>query len=178
MKTREDDPSDPGREMFRILGLIVLMAALYGIVHDQITARIYPAYFNVDHPDLGYPAIFHSSSPTVLAFAWGIVATVPLATVLGTMIAIAAQAGRGPRLSASDLFKPLLLVFGVMALMAAAGGIWGYHAWSADSKLFVARREMTDFCAHLMSYCGGLLGAVVLVIWIVIHRRSARSPDA
>ena len=55
MKTREDDPSDPGREMFRILGLIVLMAALYGIVHDQITARIYPAYFNVDHPDLAQP---------------------------------------------------------------------------------------------------------------------------
>ena len=132
--------------------------------------------FNVDHPDLGYPAIFHSSDPTVLAFAWGTVATVPLATVLGTMIAIASQAGRGSRISARDLFKPLLLVFGAMALMAVAGGIWGYHAWQADSKLFVARREMTDFCAHLMSYCGGLLGAVVLVIWIVIHRRNARSP--
>ncbi len=176
MKTRGSNQADPGREMFRILGLIVLMAALYGIVHDQITARIYPAYFNVDHPDLGYPAIFHSSSPTVLAFAWGIVATVPLATVLGTMIAIAAQAGNSPRISARDLFKSLLVVFGVMALMAVAGGFWGYHAWRADSKLFVARREMTDFCAHLMSYCGGLLGSVVLVIWIVIRRRNARSP--
>ncbi len=176
MKARRGDQADPGREMFRILGLIVLMAALYGIVHDQITARIYPAYFNVDHPDLGYPAIFHSSSPTVLAFAWGIVATVPLATVLGTMIAIAAQAGGGSRISANDLFKPLLLVFGSMALMAVAGGIWGYHAWQADSKLFVARREMADFCAHLMSYCGGLLGAVVLMIWIVIHRRNAGAP--
>ena len=82
MKTDGDDQSDPGREMFRILGLIVLMAALYGIAHDQITARIYPAYFNVDHPDLGYPAIFHSSNPIILAFAWGIVATVPLAGLM------------------------------------------------------------------------------------------------
>ena len=39
-------------------------------------------------------------------------------------------------------------------------------------------REIMDFCAHLMSYCGGLLGAVVLVIWIVIHRRTAGSPGA
>ena len=178
MKTNGDDQSDPGREMFRILGLIVLMAAIYGIVHDQITARIYPAYFNVDHPDLGYPAIFHSSNPTILAFAWGIVATVPLATVLGTMIALAAQAGRGPRISARNLFKPLLLVFGIMAIMAVAGGIWGYHAWQADSKLFVARREMTDFFAHLMSYCGGFSGALVLAIWIVIHRRNAFRPGA
>ncbi|MHB1767724.1 MAG: hypothetical protein ACYCUV_07710 [Phycisphaerae bacterium] len=170
--------SDAGKEMFRILGLVVLMAAVYGIIHDQITARIYPAYFNVDHPDLGYPAIFHSSSPTVLAFAWGIVATVPLATVLGSMIAISAQAGSYPRISARQLLKPLLAVFSGMAIMAIAGGLWGYHAWRPASKIFVARREMTDFCAHLMSYCGGLLGALALVIWIVIHRRCATRTDA
>ena len=171
-------PSDAGKEMFRILGLVVLMAAVYGIIHDQITARIYPAYFNVDHPDLGYPAIFHSSSPTVLALAWGIVATVPLATVLGSMIAISAQAGSYPRISARQLLKPLLAVFSGMAIVAIAGGLWGYHAWRPASKIFVARREMTDFCAHLMSYCGGLLGALALVIWIVIHRRCATRTDA
>ncbi len=165
--------SDAGMEMFRILGLVVLMAAVYGIIHDQITARIYPAYFNVDHPDLGFPAIFHSRSPTVLAFAWGIVATVPLATVLGSMIAITAQAGSSPRISARQLLKPLLAICGVMAIMAIGGGIWGYDTWRSGSRWFVARREMTDFCAHLMSYCGGLAGALALVIWIVIRRRTA-----
>jgi hypothetical protein len=35
----------------------------------------------------------------------------------------------------------------------------------------VARREMADGCAHLMSYLGGLLGALFLVIWIVYRRR-------
>jgi tryptophan-rich sensory protein len=167
-----------GREMFRILGQVVLMAAIYGIIHDQITARIDPAYFNVDHPDLGFPEIFHSASPTVLAFAWGIVATVPLATVLGSMIAISAQAGNYPQISSRQLLKPLLVVFCAMAALAVTGGIWGYHAWTAQSKSFVARREMADFCAHLMSYCGGLLGALALVVYIVVRRRNARHSGA
>ena len=142
---------DPGREMFRILGLIVLMAALYGIAHDQITARIYPAYFNVDHPDLGYPAIFHSSNPIILAFAWGIVATVPLATVLGAMIAIVAQAGGGPRISARDLFKPLLLIFCIMALMAVAGGIWGYPNFPLVFQKSLKKRGFRENCSKY--YC-------------------------
>lgn len=172
---KEHGPSrasgDAGKEMFRILGLVVFMAAIYGIVHDQITARIYPAYFNVDHRDLGFPVIFHSGSPTILALAWGTVATVPLATVLGSMIAISAQAGSYPRMSSRQLVKPILIVFCAMAIMALVGGIWGYHAWRPDSKIFIARREMADFCAHLMSYCGGLFGALALVIWITIRRR-------
>lgn len=171
MENKPGEHGESSGEMFRILGLIVLMAAVYGIIHDQITARIYPAYFNVDHPDLGYPAIFHSSNPTVLGFAWGIVATVPLATVLGSMIAISAQVGNWPRISARRLLGPLCGVFVLMMVMAVAGGIWGYHSWRPDSKMFIARREMADFGAHLMSYCGGVFGALLLVIWTIIRRR-------
>ena len=35
MKTNGANQSDPGHEMFRILGMVVLMAALYGIVHES-----------------------------------------------------------------------------------------------------------------------------------------------
>jgi hypothetical protein len=76
-----------------------------------------------------------------------------------------------PAINARQLLKPLLVIFGTMGILAVSGGIWGYHSWRPDSKWFVARREMADGCAHLMSYLGGLFGALFLVIWIVYRRR-------
>lgn len=41
-------------------------AILYGISHDQFTARISVEYFT-----LGHERLIESESPTVLAFFWG-----------------------------------------------------------------------------------------------------------
>src|SRR5450432_1986345 len=57
-------------EALKIAITCVIAAVLYGIVHDQITARICIEYFTVFHPP-----IFHTQSPTLLGIGWGIVAT-------------------------------------------------------------------------------------------------------
>lgn len=48
----------------------VIAAVIYGIIHDQVTARICVEYFTVGHPRL-----IDSDSPPVLGLFWGIVAT-------------------------------------------------------------------------------------------------------
>jgi hypothetical protein len=53
-----------------IIFLSVAAAIVYGIVHDQITARICIEYFTIGHPRL-----IDSDSPTVLGLFWGVVAT-------------------------------------------------------------------------------------------------------
>ncbi|WP_165230970.1 hypothetical protein [Aquisphaera insulae] len=53
------------------LGVVVVCiatAVLYGILHDQVTARICLDYFTVAHPP-----VFATESPTWLGAGWGIV---------------------------------------------------------------------------------------------------------
>jgi hypothetical protein len=57
-------------ESFKIVLGCVLAAVLYGIVHDQFTARICLEYFTVFHPP-----VFQTQSPTLLGFEWGVIAT-------------------------------------------------------------------------------------------------------
>jgi hypothetical protein len=155
----------PEIELIKIILLVILTAACYGILHDQITARVCKEYFTVDHPDLGWPVIFHNPHPTILAFAWGIVATVPLATVLGIILALAAQVGSWPRISAGMLFIPLMAIFLIMGLLAFGAGLTRYHTAEMQYQEFgyVNPAEEADFAAHLMSYVAGTLGAIVLM---------------
>ena len=57
-------------ESLKIVVGRVLAAILYGIVHDQFTARICVEYFTVFHL-----SIFQTHSPTLLAYGWGVIAT-------------------------------------------------------------------------------------------------------
>jgi hypothetical protein len=67
-----------------IVVLSILACVAYGIIHDQITARICVEYFTI-----GHPRIIPTDDPTALGIVWGIVATwwvgvimgIPLATV-------------------------------------------------------------------------------------------------
>jgi hypothetical protein len=57
-------------QSIKIILTCVVAAVLYGIVHDQVTARICVEYFLVFHPP-----IFPTQSPTLLALGWGVIAT-------------------------------------------------------------------------------------------------------
>lgn len=68
-----------------MVALSVLAAVVYGILHDQITARICVEYFTIGHARL-----IDSDSPTVLGLFWGVVATwwvgLPLSVPTGPFI--------------------------------------------------------------------------------------------
>ena len=81
----------------RIIGLSLLAAIVYEIAHDQVTARVCVEYFTIGHPPL-----IPSESPTLLALAWGVVATWWVGLPLGIMLAVAARAGRRPKLATAS----------------------------------------------------------------------------
>ena len=54
----------------KIVGMSIIAAVLYGIAHDQITARICVEYFTI-----GHPPIFGTDDATLLGLGWGIFAT-------------------------------------------------------------------------------------------------------
>ena len=55
----------------KIVALCTLAAIGYGLVLDQITIRICEEYFTVFHPQV----LPEGSSKTLLALAWGVLAT-------------------------------------------------------------------------------------------------------
>lgn len=147
----------------------------YGILHDQVTARICIEYFTI-----GHPPVFRSADPTLLGLAWGIHATWWVGAFVGLGLAVAARSGRRRKIEPGELARPVLTLIGVMAAAAALSGVLGYLAaregllrllgtlgTSVPPSRHVA--FITAGCAHGASYWVGFVGG--LVLWIRTWRR-------
>jgi hypothetical protein len=164
-----------------IVGLCIASAVVYGILHDQVTARVCVDYFTIGHPQ-----IFGTESPTLLGLGWGIVATWWVGLLLGVPLAIAARAGRRPKRVVRSLIRPvckLLVIMGVCALIA--GMVRYFLARNGNvylDELLASRvpgasvaRFQADWWAHLTSYFVGFVGglAVIALVWRSRGRRAA-----
>lgn len=154
-----------------IVALSVLAAIGYGIAHDQVTARVCVEYFTIGHPPL-----FPTSSPTLLALGWGIVATWWVGLPLGLVLATAARFGARPKLTARALRRPLAILLLGMAIFALSAGLLG--AWLAAAGQVTLAPPLADLVpharhvafladlwAHSASYGSGLLGGIGLASW-------------
>jgi hypothetical protein len=160
----------------RIVLFSVLAAIVYGVLHDQVTARVCVEYFTIGHPPL-----FPTTSPTLLALGWGVVATWWVGLPLGVLLAAAARLGSRPRLTVTDLRRPvaiLLLGMGVCALLAgitgallaSAGKVWLLEPLATQVPADRHVRFLADLWAHTASYAAGAFGGLVLIGWTWRHR--------
>ena len=169
-------------QFLRIVLLCICASCLYGIIHDQITARICIEYFTIAHP-----RIIESESPTLLAFAWGIRATAWMGGILGILIAIAARAGGTHQLIARQLLRPIAVLLAAMATSAISFGLIG-RTLANNKTIWVDGRFaqeippeqhinfLTDAWAHSASYGAATLGGILLIAYIIIRRiRSSRA---
>jgi len=159
-----------------IIFLSILASVIYGIIHDQITARICVEYFTI-----GHPPVFDTADPTLLALGWGTIATWWVGLILGVLLAIAARMGSWPRLSASQLVRPLGMMLAIVGILAAVAGLIGHYFAVRQWVVLVeplasqipADKQIpfiTDLWMHLASYIFGFLGGIVLCIRLVIVR--------
>ena len=165
-----------------IILLSVAAAIIYGIVHDQITARICVEYFTIGHPRL-----IDSGSPTVLGLFWGVVATWWVGLPLGLGLALAARAGPRPKLEVQHLVRPMVILLGCMFMVATIAGLIGFatstmglfHLVEPLASRVPASRHtafLIDGWAHSGSYLSGIVGGIVL--WILTWRRRGRQSGA
>src|SRR5277367_3085254 len=108
--------------MMRFLSIVLLCIAAsvaYGLVHDQITIRICPEYFTVLHPQI----LPHDTPLTLLALAWGVIATWWVGAILGILLGLCSCCGRRRKLSAGELVQPILKLLLVMAVGAIMSGV-------------------------------------------------------
>jgi hypothetical protein len=168
-------------EFTKIVAMSVFAAILYGVTHDQVTVRICLEYFTIGHPPL-----ILSKSPTLLALAWGVVATWWVGLPLGVILAMAARSSSRPKLSAAQVKPFVLRLLVVVGFLAALTGFVGYvlairgaiklpEDW-ADLLPATARIPfLVDAWTHLASYVFGILGGGVVAV--VIYRRRRLLPN-
>ncbi|MBS1910922.1 MAG: hypothetical protein JST22_02940 [Bacteroidetes bacterium] len=165
----------------RIILLAISAAVIYGILHDQITARVCVEYFTI-----GHPIIIPTYSPTILGLFWGIFATWWVGLPLGGLLAAAARIGPEPKQEARDLVVPVIVLCSVMLAIALCSGIAGYLLAEGGAVSMPAPYSfrvpsdrhsvfLADLFAHSASYLVGCAGAIVLAVLVLIRRVRARS---
>jgi hypothetical protein len=168
-----------------IILLCIVAAVIYGVVHDQITARICVEYFTI-----GHPPVFGTDDPTLLGLGWGVIATWWVGLILGGLLALSSRVGSWPKVSASQLVRPLVIMLAVVGILALLSGIAGHVAatrrwvWLVEpmASRVPAERHiafLTNLWAHLASYIGGFVGGIVLCVYVLVRRaRMAGRPPA
>src|SRR5688500_10199748 len=89
LRGRNDSSS---MQSLAIIALCILFAAVYGILHDQFTARVCVEYFTI-----GHPPVFDTEDPTLLGLGWGVIATWWVGLIMGLPLAVAARLGKRPQ---------------------------------------------------------------------------------
>ncbi len=136
----------------------VLAAVGYGVVHDQITARL---------------CVEYSASVAV----WSV-----LGLMLGVPLALAARAGSRPKRSLRSLVRPTLFLLALMAGFAVVSGVIGYMLASTGTvvlpeslkeKLPAQKWAAFQACAfaHQMSYNVGFVGGGMTIAWVWVSRK-------
>lgn len=152
-----------------VVSACVVAAAIYGIVHDEITIRFSREYFTLAHPPLFPGAI----SSTLLAASWGILGTVWLGAAFGVVLASVVNSEGDLPVSRTRVLRAL----GLLILTTAAGaGVAGYLGFflarSSLLRLPGIQAAAPDYgydsfaavwCAHLASYFVASIGGLILV---------------
>ena len=167
-------------ESLKIILLCIVAAVAFGIVHDQVTARVCVEYFTI-----GHPPIFHTDDPTLLAFGWGVIATWWMGLILGVPAVLASRVGSWPKFdAAAHLVRPIGVLADRHGLLIAGGEEsqgtswprpWDRAArmvsWLHESRLKEAKCSfLADGTAHLAAYGvapGSLEALDRLCIWVV-----------
>jgi len=169
-------------EFLKIVMLGIVAAVMYGLVHDQITARVSLEYFTI-----GHSRVIASDSPTLLATYWGVAATWWVGALLGLCLGLAARVGSRPSQTMHRLIKPvglLMLCTGALAgLVGGAAFVGAAVHWisipvSAAPQVPPERERV--FLAvqwtHLASYAVGTMRGLALCISVWLKRRHLATP--
>jgi hypothetical protein len=164
-------------ESVKIVLFCIASAIVYGILHDQVTARVCVEYFTI-----GHPPIFGTDSPTLLALGWGTIATWWAGLIVGLGLAAASRLGPWPKYRVSDLVRPTVKLLGMMAGCSLIAGVAGYISATMGWVWLVGWLQravpesahsafLADLWAHQAAYAVGFVGGIVLCRVVYLRRR-------
>lgn len=158
-------------------GLITLLAGLYGIVHDQLTYSISSEYFTrFKYEQFGFePAWFGGHRPTVAVIVF--LATWWVGLFIGVVFGLLGLVAVHKAVLVKTLLRAMRLAFGTTIAAGVAGYFYGRFflaktgvTWWLPDNLQHPANFITVGSIHNSGYCGGILGLLGGVVYMLRHR--------
>lgn len=167
------------RDFVLIILLCMVSSILFGVLHNQISARVSLEYFTI-----GHRALIHSTSPTLMGIAWGVNSTWWVGLILGVMLASCGRIGHRNRRSPASLVKPLAILFAVCGTASIVMGVTGYELVKTGELPFLRgmadvispprqARYMAALWMHIASYTAAAMGGLILAVRVAFQRTEA-----
>jgi len=164
------------KQVMLIIVLCVFSSVLFGVLHNQVSARVSPEYFTI-----GHRALIHSTSPTLMGIAWGIYSTWWVGLILGVLLSAAGRMGNWEKRSALSLFKPVAVLLCICGASSLAFGFAGYRLSVSGAIPFLKQMGMAirpedqpRFIAalwmHTASYTAAAMGGLILALHVFMQR--------
>jgi len=175
--TLRDDPTG------RILRLFILAQVAYGVLQDQINARLCPEYFTVVHS----PKLDGITDPTLLGLLWGFLGSWWGGLLMGLGVVLSGTLGPAAPVQERHLYRPLVCVLLFQAFVTAA---CGFAAWQIHGILGLSMPEglaalipaerrgalVAVAASHVGTYLSAITASVALCVWVAMTREPAARP--
>lgn len=149
------------RELFecsKICAGAIGAACLFGIINDQVTARVCPEYFTQGFHRRAikrqngwiFRQLKQTNSPTKLGLIWGIIATWWMGALLSVPLVLTARIGSKHKISMQNMIKPTIATLGFMGACSAAAGFLGYRAARAEQDFSKKISIKLPFCKFIL----------------------------
>lgn len=157
----------------------ILVAGVYGIVHDQLTYTLAPEYFTkFKYRQFGFePAWFGGHRPTVAVI--GFLATWWTGLIIGCVLGATAFVFPDHRSMAAALRGAIVRVLLITAGFAVIGGLLGHFYLVHTGVNWWLPPDLTDRSAfitvgsvHNFSYLGGAAGMLVALVYLLRQKRT------
>ncbi len=159
----------------------ILLAGLYGILHDQVTYSIAPEYFTkFKYDQFGFePQWFGGDRQTVAVI--GFLATWWAGLLIGLVLGLTSLIFKDHQTMRKGLLKAIIVTF----CFAVATGVFGYFYgkfvliksgvdWWLPNNLEDRNAFIIVSSIHNFSYLGGLLGILAGIFYLVRLNKQQR----
>jgi hypothetical protein len=166
-----------------VVSFTILIAAIFGIIHDQVTYTISPEYytkFKFFQFRLAFPGCEFKMNHRLAAMMVGIMATWWMGLIIGLFYAVILCTFKNTESLYHHFFRTVIITF----LITILGSICGYFYW----KLFLQQevnwhtpQNLLDkesfICAgsiHNFSYLGGFAGLMAGTLYLMIKKQQEK----
>lgn len=162
---------------FRAMLFGIGLLSGYGMLQDQVSARLCPEYFTHFHNPI--PGV---TEPTLIGIAWGFLGAWWGGALFGYFAGLTATLGKRPPLRVKDLVLPMsLTVLAVGGAVAVTGWVVACYADQLNVEVdqYIAgpvpaerrRALMVVACYHQAAYLFSIAGSIACCVWVGWYRR-------
>lgn len=166
-----------------IIIIAIVIASIFGIIHDQITYTISPEYYTkFKFSQFGLNSVPIKGNERYLVSITGIIATWWVGLILGITFSISSLLLKTWKIMLRISFSAMIMTIIITAIAALVGYLYGkFILINSDSLMNIYDvQDFNNFIAvdsiHTASYIGGFVGMFLGIIYIVKHKNINTSP--